>query len=56
MAMAGRTTIVQAAEVADAGAIDPEAVVTPGIFVNRVTCVAEPAHESALVAAGVSYP
>ena len=56
MAMAGRTTIVQAAEVVDAGGIDPEAVVTPGIFVDRVVCVADPAHESELVAAGASYP
>ena len=56
MAMAGRTTIVQSTEVVDAGGIDPEAVITPGIFVDRVTCVANPAHESQLVAAGVTYP
>jgi len=56
MAMAGRTTIVQAATVVAPGAIDPEVVVTPGIFVNRVVCVPEPAHESVLVAEGVSYP
>jgi hypothetical protein len=30
--------------------------VTPGIFVDRVVEVGEPAHESALIAAGVSYP
>lgn len=56
MAMAGRTTIVQAATVVAPGEIDPEVVVTPGIFVNRVVCVPHPAHESALVAEGVSYP
>lgn len=56
MAMAGATTIVQAASVVAAGGIDPEIVVTPGIFVHRVVEVAEPAHESALVAAGVTYP
>lgn len=56
MAMAGRTTIVQAAEVVDAGVLDPEVVITPGIFVNRVAHVAQPAHESDLVAAGVTYP
>jgi 3-oxoadipate CoA-transferase alpha subunit len=56
MAMAGRTTIVQAAEVVEAGGIDPEAVVTPGIFVDRVVCVPNPAHESELVAAGATYP
>ncbi len=56
MAMAGRTTIVQASEIVEAGNLDPETIVTPGIFVERVTRVAEPAHESVLVAAGVSYP
>ena len=56
MAMAGAVTIAQAAEVVAPGGIDPEVVVTPGIFVNRVVQVADPAHESALVAAGVSYP
>jgi 3-oxoadipate CoA-transferase alpha subunit len=52
----GRCTIVQAASVVEAGGIDPELVVTPGIFVDRVVEVREPAHESALIAAGVRYP
>ena len=56
MATAASTTIVQAAEIVDAGNIDPEAVVTPGIFVQRVVQVAKPAYESRLVAEGVSYP
>lgn len=56
MAMAGRTTIVQAAAVVDVGELDPEVIVTPGIFVQRVVAVADPAHESELIAAGVSYP
>lgn len=56
MAMAAKVTIVQAIEVVDAGAIDPEIVVTPGIFVDRVVQVANPVHESELVAAGESYP
>jgi 3-oxoadipate CoA-transferase alpha subunit len=56
MATAGRVTIVQAGEVVSPGTLDPEAVVTPGIFVDRVTLVSSPAHESELVAAGVSYP
>jgi 3-oxoadipate CoA-transferase alpha subunit len=56
MATAADVTIVQAAQVAEPGAIDPETVVTPGIFVDRVVEVAEPAHESELIAAGVSYP
>ncbi|WP_426191409.1 3-oxoacid CoA-transferase subunit A [Massilia sp. DWR3-1-1] len=36
MAMAARVTIAQVTEVVELGAIDPEAVVTPGIFVQRV--------------------
>ncbi len=39
MAMAGKRTVVQTQHVAEAGEIDPEAVVTPGIFVNRVVHV-----------------
>ncbi|WP_207064055.1 3-oxoacid CoA-transferase subunit A [Motiliproteus sp. SC1-56] len=56
MAMAATTTIVQAGAYVEAGEIDPEAVVTPGIFVDRIVTVAAPAQESLLVAAGRSYP
>ena len=54
--MAARTAIVQTKHFAEAGEIDPEVVVTPGIFVDRVVTVPDPAHESALVASGASYP
>jgi 3-oxoadipate CoA-transferase alpha subunit len=56
MAMAGNVTIVQTAEIVAAGELDPEVIVTPGIFVNRVVEVPNPAHESTLVAEGVTYP
>lgn len=56
MAMAADVTIVQAQRIVPAGRLDPEAVVTPGIFVKRVVEVADPAHESELVAAGATYP
>lgn len=56
MATAGEITIVQADRFVDTGTIDPETVVTPGIFVDRVVEVREPAQESDLVARGVSYP
>ena len=56
MATAADVTIVQAARVLEPGAIDPETIVTPGIFVDRVLEVADPVHESQLVAAGASYP
>ncbi len=39
MAMAGRLTIVQTQHVADGDGLDPEVVVTPGIFVDRVVHV-----------------
>lgn len=37
MAMAGAVTIAEVREVVEAGALDPETIVTPGIFVDRVT-------------------
>jgi len=36
MAMAGKMTVAQVDELAELGALDAEAVVTPGIFVDRV--------------------
>ncbi|MCU4186762.1 3-oxoacid CoA-transferase subunit A [Acidiferrimicrobium sp. IK] len=43
MATAASVTIAEVTEVVPAGAIDPECVVTPGIFVDRVVAVPEPA-------------
>lgn len=56
MATAARVTIVQTSAIVPLGEIDPETVVTPGIFVDRVVEVAQPQQESELLAAGVSYP
>lgn len=39
MAMAARCTIAQVAQVVPLGELDPEAVVTPGIFVQRLVAV-----------------
>jgi 3-oxoadipate CoA-transferase alpha subunit len=39
MATAATTVAVQVTEVVDIGAIDPEAVVTPGIYVDRVVAL-----------------
>lgn len=36
MASAAKCTVVQVREIVDLGALDPESVVTPGIFVKRV--------------------
>lgn len=56
MCMAATTTIVQTKTLVAAGEIDPEIVITPGIFVNRIVEVAQPVHEDTLIAAGRSYP
>jgi 3-oxoadipate CoA-transferase alpha subunit len=52
MAMAAKTTIVQASRVVEPGEIDPEGVVTPGIFVDRIVEVPNPAQEEALLREG----
>ena len=36
MAMAAKTTIAQVSEIVELGELDPEVIVTPGIFVQRV--------------------
>jgi 3-oxoadipate CoA-transferase, alpha subunit len=41
MAAAATMTIAQVDEVVDLGALDPEAVITPGLFVDRVVAVGE---------------
>ncbi len=56
MCMAADTTIVQTSKLVKRGGIDPEHVVTPGIFVDRIVEVPEPAHEDILIAEGRSYP
>ena len=56
MCMAASTTIAQAKRLVARGEIDPEHVVTPGIFVDRVVEVSQPVHEDTLIAAGRSYP
>src|SRR5882724_9072342 len=41
MAMAAALSVVQVREIAALGAIDPEVVATPGIFIDRVVCLGE---------------
>jgi 3-oxoadipate CoA-transferase alpha subunit len=55
MATAGRVTVVQASQVVPAGQIDPEVVVTPGIFVQHVIEVARPEQEEVLMQQEVSH-
>jgi 3-oxoadipate CoA-transferase alpha subunit len=56
MATAAKTTIVQADSIVAAGDIDPEVIVTPAVFVDRMVEVSDALQESAMVASGASYP
>jgi len=56
MCTAATTTVVQTCEFVEAGDIDPEIVITPGIFVDRIVEVKNPLLESVLVAEGRTYP
>lgn len=55
MCMAARHAVIQVGEIVADGVLDPEHIVTPGIFVQRVVHVAEPALESELIARGATY-
>ncbi|PIE90146.1 MAG: 3-oxoadipate CoA-transferase [Acidobacteria bacterium] len=56
MCMASEQAIVQSRTVVKPGGIDPENVVTPGIFVQKVVEIANPQDESILVSEGRCYP
>lgn len=56
MCMASAMAIVQAKKMVAPGKIDPECVVTPGIFVQKIIEVTDPADESKLVEEELSYP
>jgi len=56
MCTAAGVSIVQAKKIVEPGQIDPEIVITPGIFVQKVIEVTNPADESKLVEEELSYP
>lgn len=56
MCTAAEVSVVQAKNIVEPGEIDPETVVTPGIFVKKVIQVTNPANESQLVADQMKYP
>ncbi|MBE1281683.1 MAG: 3-oxoacid CoA-transferase subunit A [Rhodobacteraceae bacterium] len=56
MAMAATRTIAQVSQIVAPGEIDPEQVVTPGIFVNGVVQVANPQQEEFLNRQEAVYP
>src|SRR6266699_1132498 len=47
MASAARCAVVQVRETVELGALDPESIVTPGIFVKRVVRIAPPMRKAA---------
>ncbi len=55
MCMAAAKTITQVSKIVKPGEIDPEQVITPGIFVDGVVEVANPQQEEELIRAGVAY-
>jgi 3-oxoadipate CoA-transferase alpha subunit len=56
MCTASKIAIVQAKKIVEPGSIDPETVVTPGIFVQKVVEIKNPADESKLVEDEMCYP
>ncbi len=56
MCMGAKSAIVQASEIVEPGQIDPEIVVTPGIFVKKVVHVPNPVSENQLLKEQRRYP
>jgi 3-oxoadipate CoA-transferase alpha subunit len=56
MCMAAKSAIVQASEIVEIGSIDPEIVVTPGIFVKKVVEITHPVSENQLIRENRRYP
>lgn len=56
MCTASKVVIVQTKKVIEPGQIDPETVITPGIFVQKVIEINNPVDESRLVEDEMSYP
>ena len=52
MAAAAHTTVVQVSEIVQPGELDPEAVITPGIFVDQIVKIAGVSPLAAIGAAG----
>ncbi|HRS53613.1 MAG TPA: 3-oxoacid CoA-transferase subunit A [Bacteroidales bacterium] len=55
MCMAAKCAIVQASKIVEVGEIDPEIVVTPGIFVKKVIHIPNPLSENKLIKENVRY-
>ena len=56
MCTAANVSIVQTKQIVEVGELNPEEIITPGIFVKKVVEITNPAHESELVANQMRYP
>lgn len=56
MCTASKVAIVQSKKIVVPGMIDPESVITPGIFVQKVVEIKNPVDESKLVEEEMCYP
>jgi len=56
MCMGASRSIVQASQVVELGKLDPETVVTPGIFVSKVVEISNPLSENQLIKENRRYP
>ena len=56
MCSAANIAIVQSKQIVEVGELNPEEIVTPGIFVKKVVEITNPAHESELVAKQIKFP
>ena len=56
MCSAANIAIVQSKQIVEVGKLNPEEIITPGIFVERVIEITNPAHESELVENQMRYP
>ncbi len=56
MCAAAQMTIAQVSKLVTAGEIDPEHVITPGLFVDHLIEIPDPKQEELLIRAGEVYP
>ena len=54
--MAAKQSIVQVRDIIDPNQTDPEKVITPGIFVNKIIEITNPIIESNAIEKGLIYP
>ena len=56
MCMAAKTSLVQVKKIVEPSEMNPEHVVTPGIFVQKLIHVENPIIETNAIEEGITYP